>query len=335
MRTKEERVKIELKPPGAHHPLAKFQNPDWTVKGERRASVPLTKLETLWINTGTLCNITCRNCYIESSPKNDRLAYIKASEVAAYLDEIEALRLGTREIAFTGGEPFLNPEFLKMLGDALSRGFNVRVLSNGMQPMQRPRVKQSLLALKSAHGAKLKIRISLDHHTRTLHESERGPRTWSKALEGIDWLAANAFNVAIAGRTCWDEDEATARTGYAALIASRGWPIDAEDQGQLVLLPEMDGLHDVPEITTACWGILGKRPADMMCATSRMVVKRKGAASPVVVPCTLLPYDERFEMGVTLAQSAAADEGMFTRGAVKLCHPHCAKFCVLGGGSCA
>ena len=39
----------------------------------------------------------------------------------------------------------------------------------------------------------------------------------------------------------------------------------------------------------------------MMCATSRMVVRRKGAERPVVLPCTLLPYDEQFEMGPTLA----------------------------------
>jgi hypothetical protein len=64
----------------------------------------------------------------------------------------------------------------------------------------------------------------------------------------------------------------------------------------------------------------------MMCATSRMVVKRRGASSPVVMPCTLLPYDERFEMGETLAE-AAVD--------VPLNHPHCAKFCVLGGGACS
>jgi hypothetical protein len=40
-------------------------------------------------------------------------------------------------------------------------------------------------------------------------------------------------------------------------------------------------------------------------------------------------------MGATLAAAAAADGGMFERGAVKLCHRHCAKFCVLGGGSCS
>ena len=97
----------------------------------------------------------------------------------------------------------------------------------------------------------------------------------------------------------------------------------------------MDVRADVPEITEACWGILHKDPREVMCASSRMVVKRKGANAPVVLPCTLLPYDPAFEMGATLAEAARADGGMFESGAVKLCHPHCAKFCVLGGGSCS
>jgi hypothetical protein len=44
-----------------------------------------------------------------------------------------------------------------------------------------------------------------------------------------------------------------------------------------------------------------------------------------VVACTLLPYDDRFELDATLAGSL---------GEVPLNHPHCATFCVLGGGSC-
>ena len=82
---------------------AKFRDSLITAKGERRAHVALKRLETLWINTGTLCNLTCRNCYIESSPKNDRLAYVTANEVASYLDEIEREGLGTELIGFTGG----------------------------------------------------------------------------------------------------------------------------------------------------------------------------------------------------------------------------------------
>src|SRR5215213_6459587 len=84
----------------------KFRDPFVTAKGERRARVALKALDTLWINTGTLCNLTCANCYIESSPKNDRLVYITAAEVTSYLDEIERDGLGTKLIGFTGGEPF-------------------------------------------------------------------------------------------------------------------------------------------------------------------------------------------------------------------------------------
>lgn len=336
-RHKVEDVDLELRAVDAPEvlPRAKFSDPDWTAGGHPRASVPLTRLETLWINTGTLCNITCANCYIESSPDNDRLVYITRAEVAAYLAEIEQLELGTREIAFTGGEPFLNPDMCAMAGDALARGHDVLILTNAMQPMMRPKVKAALLELRRQYADRLRLRVSLDHFTAALHESERGRHTWAKALAGLDWLAAEGFAIAIAGRMCWGETETAARDGYRGLIETRGWPIDATDPQRLMLFPEMDGGHDVPEISTGCWRILGKRPVDIMCATTRMIVKRKGAERPTVVPCTLLPYEPQFEMGATLAEAARADGGMFKAGAVKLCHSHCAKFCVLGGGSCS
>ncbi len=313
----------------------KFRDPDWTAAGEPRASVALEALRTLWINTGSLCNIECRNCYIDSSPVNDRLAYISRAEAAAFLDEIWEAKLPTSEIGFTGGEPFMNPDIIEMLGDALHRGHRALVLTNAMQPMLRPRIQASLIAFREAHGPRLVMRVSLDHYGKALHEEERGEGTYDKTIEGIDWLAANGFTLALAGRTCWGESEGSLREGYSRLAQERGWPIDGSDPGQLVLFPEMDIAAEVPEITTACWGILGKRPGDMMCASSRMVVKRKGSARPAVLPCTLLPYDTAFEMGETLEGSTLADGGMFTHGAVKLCHPHCAKFCVLGGGSCS
>ena len=124
----------------------------------------------------------------------------------------------------------------------------------------------------------------------------------------------------------WGEDEAAERAGYQRLFAEHGIAVDAVDASALVLFPEMDAQVDVPEITTACWGILGKSPADVMCATSRMVVRRKGADRAALLSCTLLPYDPRFELGATLAAA---------RGPVPLNHPHCARFCVLGGASCS
>lgn len=312
----------------------KFAEPDVTAKGERRARVGLSALQTLWINTGSLCNIACRNCYLASSPTNDQLAYITQGEVAAYLDEIARDDLPVTEIGFTGGEPFMNPDMLGMLEDTLSRGLSALVLTNAMQPLLRPRIRDGLLALRDTYGDRLSLRISLDHYSKALHEEERGPRSFDKTLEGIDWLAAEGFSVSIAGRTCWGETEDAARVGYAELIAMHGWPLDADDGTSLMLFPEMDERADVPEITEDCWSILGKSPDDVMCSTSRMVVKRRGADAPIVLPCTLLPYDPAFEMGTSLAEAAKANGGMFDHGAVKLCHPHCSKFCVLGGGAC-
>lgn len=311
----------------------KFTDPDVTVTGEPRARVALKRLDTLWFNTGTLCNITCRNCYIDSSPTNDALVYIARDEASPFLGE--AKRLGTREIGFTGGEPFMNPDILAMLEEALNMGFEVLVLTNAMAPMQRPRIKLGLIDLQRRFGARLCLRVSLDHYSQIHHEEERGPDTWSPAVRGLDWLSEQGIRTAIAGRTCWNENDAEARRGYARLIAEHGWRIDAGDPSQLTLFPEMSGIKSVPEITTRCWSILGKSPDDMMCATSRMIVKRKGAPAPVVLPCTLLPYDAVFEMGATLADAARADGGMFESGAVKLCHRNCAEFCVLGGGSCS
>jgi uncharacterized Fe-S cluster-containing radical SAM superfamily protein len=315
--------------------LAKFADPDRTARGEVRARVTLEALRTLWINTGTLCNVTCRNCYIDSSPENDRLAYMTRAEVASYLDDIARDGWPVSEVGFTGGEPFMNPDIVEMLGDTLARGHSALVLTNATQPMLRPRIREGLLGLREIYRDRLVMRVSLDHYTRELHDTERGEGSFAKTIEGIDWLAREGFALALAGRTCWGEGEGDARTGYAALIAERGWPVDAYDRTSLVLFPEMDIRAEVPEITEACWDILHKDPKDVMCASSRMVVKRKGAAHPVVLPCTLLPYDPAFEMGVTLAEAARADGGMFEHGAVKLCHPHCAKFCVLGGGSCS
>ena len=302
----------------------KFKDPYFTLTGEPRASVALKRLRTLWFNTGTLCNITCRNCYIESSPRNDRLVYLDHAEVLAYLDEIARDGWGTQEIGFTGGEPFLNPDLLRMMADCLSRGFRVLVLTNAMRPMQRK--KSKLSELNSRFGRDLTVRVSLDHFTPERHEEERGPGTFRPTLEGLIWLARSGFRVAVAGRTMWNDDRQSERDGYARLFSEHGIPIDAHDPAALVLFPEMDANADVPEISEACWGILGKSPSDVMCASSRMVVKRKGSARPGVLACTLVPYDEQFELGTTLKEAAAS---------VRLNHPHCAKFCVLGGGSCS
>ena len=294
---------------------AKFRDPLVTAKGELRAIVSLERLETLWFNTGTLCNLTCKTCYIESSPTNDALVYLTLADVEMYLDEAE--KLGVREIGFTGGEPFMNRDIVPMISASLKRGFDVLVLTNAMRPMWRFKA-----ALQPLARERLTIRVSLDHYTKRFHEQERGPGSWEKAIDGLCWLSDTGFRTAVAGRQLPREDEVTARIGYARLFAA----LDVEVAAGLILFPEMDESADVPEISEACWGILGVSPSAPMCASSRMVVKPKGSERPHVVACTLLPHDPRFALGTALSGAA---------GPVALNHPHCARFCVLGGASCS
>jgi uncharacterized Fe-S cluster-containing radical SAM superfamily protein len=309
-----------------HGGIGKFEHPNLTATGEVRARVSLTNPQTLWFNTGTLCNIKCVNCYIESSPSNDRLVYISADEVTGYLDQLEARAWGVTEIGFTGGEPFMNPEMIEMARRSLARGYDVLILTNAMRPMMRKGVRAGLEALARAYGNKLTLRISVDHWSAEMHDKERGDGSFAITLDGMRWLRDAGIRMAVAGRTMWDESEDEARWGYATLFAREGFAVDAADPGTTVLFPEMDVAADVPEITSECWGILGKSPQDVMCASSRMVVKRRGASQASVVACTLLPYDPEFELGSTLAEA---------EGDVALNHPHCAKFCVLGGASCS
>ena len=207
----------------------------------------------MWINTGTLCNLACRNCYIESSPTNDALVFLTLAEVDAFLDEAEAL--GTREIGFTGGEPFMNRDAIRMIRSALERGFTVLVLTNAMRPMRRFEVQLKALLLEFAD--RLTMRVSLDHYSKAVHESERGEGSWDKALDGLRWLASNGARVAVAGRRLVGESEAEARAGYARLFEQLSLRINAQDRSRLVLFPEMDATADVPEITEACWDIIG------------------------------------------------------------------------------
>ena len=299
----------------------KFKDPVTTADGSKRAFIEAKKIKTLWFNTGTLCNIECKNCYIESSPKNDRLAYLTLEEVKSFIDEAIDKNIGTNEIGFTGGEPFMNKDLLKMIEYSLSKNFKVLVLSNAMKPMLNR--KEDLLKLNHQD---LTIRVSIDHYQKKKHEEIRGKNTFDVMMEGLLWINQNNFNYTLATRLLWGEEESQLRDNFNQFINKYNLKLDAKSEQQLITFAEMDEKVDTPEITTACWNILGKNPSDIMCSWSRMVVKKKGSQKPSVIACTLLPYENEFDLGESLKNSLQK---------IYLNHKHCSKFCVLGGSSCS
>jgi MoaA/NifB/PqqE/SkfB family radical SAM enzyme len=302
----------------------KFLDPYITNDGKERAWVELERLETLWINTGTLCNLSCPHCYIESSPKNDQLSFFKASDLKKYIVDIKKLNLKTKCISFTGGEPFINPEIREMIELTLSEGFECLVLTNATHIIKRH--YDFLKSWCQKYGASFKLRVSLDHFQETFHDLERGKGMFQQTIDNLKELSQLGVHLSIAGRSLFSETPDEALEGYLDLIKKESIFLGEDPGNRIVIFPEMSLENDVPEITTECWDILNKDPREMMCSHERMVVKRKGESGPKVLPCTLLAYDQQFELGESL-------ESSFKK--VSLNHPFCAQFCVLGGASCS
>jgi sulfatase maturation enzyme AslB (radical SAM superfamily) len=299
----------------------KFKDQKVTADGSNRAFIEARNIKTLWFNTGTLCNIECRNCYIESSPKNDSLAYLTFEEVKSFIDEAVDKNLGTNEIGFTGGEPFMNKDIMKMIDYSLRKRLKVLVLSNAMKPMLN-RTKE----LIKLNHSNLTIRVSIDHYVKEKHEEIRGKNTYDVMLQGLKWLNENNFNYTLATRLLWNEKEEDLRKNFGTFIKNNNLRLDTNSPKELVTFAEMDEKIDTPEITTSCWDILNKDPNDIMCSWSRMVVRKKNSKNPSVIACTLLPYADEFDLGETLTNSLQK---------IYLNHKHCSKFCVLGGSSCS
>ena len=299
----------------------KFKNQKVTADGSNRAFIEARNIKTLWFNTGTLCNIECKNCYIESSPKNDSLAYLTFEEVKSFIDEAIDKNLGTNEIGFTGGEPFMNKDIMKMIDYSLRKRLKVLVLSNAMKPMLN-RTKE----LIKLNHSNLTIRVSIDHYEKEKHEEIRGKNTYDVMLQGLKWLNENNFNYTLATRLLWKEKEEDLRKNFGTFIKNNNLKLDTYSPKELVTFAEMDEKIDTPEITTSCWDILNKDPNDVMCSWSRMVVRKKNSKNPSVIACTLLPYADEFDLGETLTNSLQK---------IYLNHKHCSKFCVLGGSSCS
>ena len=299
-----------------------FLNKKITTDGSRRAFVEMRDLETLWFNTGTLCNLKCSGCYIESSPINDHLEYIKFYDVKKYINEIISYNYKTKVIGFTGGEPFMNPDIIKILNYALKHKFNALVLSNGLRPIE---IKfKDLLNLPFKEN--LIIRISIDHHKKEKHEKIRGSNTWEKLLKNIQWLYKQKFIINIASRLEENDSEEEIRDGFQKLFNDLKIKFNAYDRNKLILFPHINSKKNTLEITENCWKILNKKPQDLMCSSSRMVVKKKSDLNTKILACTLVTKHKDFELGKNLK---SADKKVY------LNHPFCSQFCVLGNSSCS
>lgn len=269
---------------------------DRTPEGGPRGFIQAHGLEEVWFHTGTACNLACPFCLEGSKPGDHRLQLARFDEMQPFIDE--AVSLGVRQFSFTGGEPFINKDIVRILNAALAHR-PCLVLTNATEPLIK-RLYQLEPLLKRPHP--LHFRVSLDHFDAMQHDQGRGQGMFARALEGMHGLHQRGFSLSVANQVIPDMEAAEVATRFSEVFQAAGLPGDLPR----IEFPEFHppGAEvDVPQITANCMITYqtDKSRRQFMCAFSRMVVKREGRMQ--VYACTLVDDDPDYALAETLTDS--------------------------------
>ena len=271
---------------------------DWlqTPLGDPRGYIQPETLTELWFHTGTTCNLSCPFCLEGSKPGDNRLNRMDFDDARPLIDE--AVEMGVERFSFTGGEPFVTRDIVKILDYALQ--FRpCMVLTNGTDPLLK-RVDQ-LLPLKDREH-EVAFRISIDHPDPEKHDAGRGEGNFEKAFQGMRELVDRGFKVSLARHMDKGEDRVAVDGVYQDILESFGISRDLT----IVAFPDFHApgsLVDVPHITEDCMTRYHDEAsrATFMCNFSKMVVKQDGRTR--VYACTLVDDDVDYDLGGTLVES--------------------------------
>ena len=157
-------------------------------KGRSR-ELTLDRLKECWFHLTDRCNLSCTHCLFASSPATTRTLPQAQLDMAAG----QALDLGCRLFYFTGGEPFIYPDFFPWLASFLEQNPQAHavILTNGMLLSKHINTLQAL--------DRLHLQVSLDGLEQA-HDSLRGLGSYQRLLTNLAALreAGKSFTLSIA-----------------------------------------------------------------------------------------------------------------------------------------
>ena len=298
------------------------RDPTWekTQAGEARGYIDTPELTELWFHTGTTCNLRCPFCLEGSKPGDNRIEAMALADAKPFIDEAVSMNT-VKQFSFTGGEPFVIPEFIRILSYALEKK-PCLVLSNGTEPLLNKMADVEALLKKPQP---LHFRISLDYPDTERHDAGRGKGNFETALKTLRILHEKGFGVSIARQQDNDENAEGIEAAFAEQMARVG----ITEPINIVSFPDFltpGSLPDVPEISENCMTEYHSEEtrAMFMCAYSRMVLKKNGTVR--VYACTLVDDDVDYDLGETLKASLSPR--------IRLKHHRCYS-CFAYGASCS
>ncbi|CAI2717358.1 radical SAM protein [Nitrospina watsonii] len=284
---------------------------------DRVPEVPMTGLETLWLQTGgTLCNLACTHCFISCHPKNDSIPFMTLQQTRARLEE--SVSLNVQDYYITGGEVFLNPEIFEILEAILEYG-PCTILTNGLllTPIRVERLVE--IQKKATHA--MHFRVSLDSLDEQENDAIRGENCFRLAMQGVANLSKAGFSTHLTMVRSWDDEEdAVWEEKALAFMKDHHVP-----EPQVKFLPGFlmgelahteRGYHENERVTEKCFE--NYPITNLQCSSSRM------ATSQGVYVCPILVEEPSAKMGDTLEE---------TMRPFPLSHPACYT-CRISGMTC-
>ncbi|MEM3552671.1 MAG: radical SAM protein [Candidatus Bathyarchaeia archaeon] len=151
--------------------------------GVTKPFTPGAPFQVVWEITSA-CNLKCKHCSANAGVGSNEL---NTEEALKAIDELD--KFGITILAFSGGEPLIRKDFLKLAKYAADKGIYVAVATNATL-ITREKAKE----MKEA-GIEY-VQISLDGATPETHDSFRGaPGTFNRTIEGIKNVVAEDFFV--------------------------------------------------------------------------------------------------------------------------------------------
>ena len=274
----------------------KFDLLSYTPSGEPRGYIQPGPLQELWFHTGTACNLACPFCLEGSKPGDNRLNRITLEDVQPFMEE--AVSLGVRQFSFTGGEPFIVKDFIRILQYASNLN-PCLTLTNGTDPVLK-RIHQLEHLTNQPHP--IAFRISIDFSDEFRHDAARGHGSFQKSLDSLRALKKMGFKISVARQTDPNKDSDAVDREYRTLFKTQGLPKETT----IVSFPEFStpgSAPTVPFITENCMTTYHTKETrkDFMCSFSKMVVKINNQMR--VYACTLVDDDESYDLGCDLKKS--------------------------------
>ena len=153
---------------------------DQTIREATGAALHSVDLETIQVNVGLRCNLACKHCHLEASPRRTE---VMSWPVMASVIRLTR-RVSCRRVDITGGAPELNPQLMRFIESLASQGTPVQLRTNLTVLLEPGMV--SFAAFFRDH--RVQLVASLPCYLEQNVDSQRGSGVYQQSLEAIRLL---------------------------------------------------------------------------------------------------------------------------------------------------